>query len=285
VALMRLRFTTSGPAVKINSITVDNTFGIGTYDAADIDSVEIYRDGGDLTFSATGDLLVATSPVTGLSGGSGTASFTAGVGDTLRASDQGMFFVVYDVAETAETTRQFGARLANSSYVSLGLGNVSSANFPIELGYERSLPVEFASFTAEAVGQAVKLLWATESETDNLYWIVERKEASAADATYVQIHRLDGMGSTPFRTDYEFVDRSVVPGVRYAYRLTDVSRYGVRKTHDPVEVTAGAALALSLGNAFPTRPTRRRCGRIRCRMSTRCGWRCTTHWVSRCVCW
>ncbi|HQK22721.1 MAG TPA: hypothetical protein PLM66_07485, partial [Candidatus Latescibacteria bacterium] len=251
VALMRLNFTTSGPAVKISSIKVDNTYGVGTYDAADIDSVEIYRDGGDLSFSATGDLRVAAALVEGLSGGSGTAAFTAGIGDTLRASAVGVFYVVYDVATTAVSTRQFGAKLANNSYVTMGLGTVASANFPIELGYERSLPVEFASFTAEAVGQVVKLAWATESETDNLYWIVERREVSDPASTFVQIHRLDGMGSTPYRTDYEFVDRSVVPGMRYAYRLTDVSRYGVRKTHDPVEVTAGAALGLALGNAFP----------------------------------
>ncbi len=252
VALMRLKFTVSGPAVKVSSIKVDNTYCIGTYDEADIDSVEIYRDGGDLSFSATGDLLVAAAGVTGLNGGSGTASFTAGVGDTVRASAEGYFYVVYDVATTAVSTRQFGATLADNTYIGTNsIGTIAATNFPIQIGAEHSLPVEFASFTAEAVGQAVKLLWATESETDNLYWIVERKEASATDATYVQIHRLDGMGSTPYRTDYEFVDRSVVPGTRYAYRLTDVSRYGVRKTHDPVEVTAGAALALALGNAFP----------------------------------
>ncbi|OQB38698.1 MAG: hypothetical protein BWY06_01910 [Candidatus Latescibacteria bacterium ADurb.Bin168] len=257
VKMMRLTFTTSGPAVQLSSIRVDNSYlgGSGNFSYLDIEFVKIFRDDGDQVFEpGTDDVLIngAGTAWTSSPGPGGSATVEFGTSDMLSASAAKNYWVAYDIHPDAEPTRQIGVRLAENTYVSTGgVGTVATTNFPIQLNTEHSLPVELTSFTAEAIGQVVKLAWATESETDNLYWIVERKEASAADATFVQVHRADGMGTTAFRTEYEFVDRSVVLGTRYAYRLTDVSRYGVRKTHEPVEVTAGAALSLSLGNAFP----------------------------------
>ena len=257
VKMMRLTFTTSGPAVQLSSVRVDNSYlgGSGNFSYLDIEYLKIFRDDGDQVFEPeTDDVLINGAGTVWTStpspGGSATVEF--GTPDMLYASAAKDYWVAYDIHPDAVSTRQIGVRLADNTYVSTGgVGTVATTNFPIQLNTEHSLPVELASFTAEAVGQVVKLAWVTESETDNLYWIVERREANAADATFVQVHRVDGMGSTPYRTEYEFVDRSVVLGTRYAYRLTDVSRFGVRKTHDPVEVTAGAALTLSLGTAFP----------------------------------
>jgi len=259
VPVLRLTLSVSGPGVTIQSLKVDNAFGGGslTYAAADIESLKVYKDtNGNLTYDIGVDSLVGRSLVTGTGGGSGTVTW--GAVDTLRASASRVYLVVYDFATggVGNPAHGFGAYLGDSSYVTLSTGVVRNTNFPIQLQSERSLPVELVGFTAEVVNQTVVLRWITESEVDNLTWIVERRPVSDDSvankaAKFAEIHRLAGAGSTPYRTNYEFIDRSAQAGMRYAYRIVDVSKYGIPTTHPEVQVVVLRPERLALSPAWP----------------------------------
>ncbi|MFH1852943.1 MAG: T9SS type A sorting domain-containing protein [Candidatus Neomarinimicrobiota bacterium] len=89
--------------------------------------------------------------------------------------------------------------------------------------------------------------WTTESETDNLGFLLERRAQNAeqgewtAVADYKSAVALAGQGSTTQRTDYQYSDSAVLPGVEYGYRLGDVDYGGNLTWHQTVQVTVHAA--------------------------------------------
>ena len=92
---------------------------------------------------------------------------------------------------------------------------------------DASLPVELASFSANPKKGAVELSWTTESEIDNLGFLIERSVVSDGDfyiiADYRYTPELQGQGSVTYRTDYSYTDRQVAPGTKYFYVLSDVT--------------------------------------------------------------
>ena len=109
---------------------------------------------------------------------------------------------------------------------------------PIACG-DGSLPVSLSEFTAQFGNGAVKLTWATESETDNLGFILERKTADtdwAEIATYATHDALAGAGNTSSRTEYAFADEDVIPGQCYTYRLSDVDTDGNVTVKDVISI-------------------------------------------------
>jgi hypothetical protein len=94
---------------------------------------------------------------------------------------------------------------------------------------EVSLPVELSTFTARQEKNSVILEWQTGSETDNLGFIIERKETNnefIERASYANNEELKGAGNTSVRSDYTFTDNNVVSGVTYEYRISDVDYSG-----------------------------------------------------------
>ena len=91
------------------------------------------------------------------------------------------------------------------------------------------MPVALAEFSAFPVDGHVKLVWATESETDNLGYILERKIGGsdwAEIASYLTDPALKGAGNTSSRIEYGYTDEEVLPGESYSYRLSDVDTKG-----------------------------------------------------------
>ena len=92
---------------------------------------------------------------------------------------------------------------------------------------DTSLPVELTLFTATPQKGAVKLNWVTESEIDNLGFLIDRSLNPNSDFTTIADYRfipeLQGQGSVTYRTDYFYTDREVVPGTKYYYVLSDVT--------------------------------------------------------------
>ncbi|MFA4907570.1 MAG: fibronectin type III domain-containing protein, partial [archaeon] len=105
---------------------------------------------------------------------------------------------------------------------------------------DTSLPVELTSFTAKPSGNSVTLAWSTESEIENLGFILEKRsiEQSAWSkvADYLTDKALAGHGSTTEKHSYSFTDAGVQPGATYAYRLADVDYSGAVTWHKEVEV-------------------------------------------------
>jgi len=103
------------------------------------------------------------------------------------------------------------------------------------------LPVSLTSFTARQEGNYVVLEWVTESEIDNLGFIIERRSVEDGEqgsegewseiASYITHPELQGQGSVTHRTEYIYTDSTVVAGVTYVYRLADVSYAGVVEYH------------------------------------------------------
>jgi parallel beta-helix repeat protein len=103
------------------------------------------------------------------------------------------------------------------------------------------LPVELTSFTAHADDKKVILKWITESEVGNLGFIIRRSYSK--DSSYVTIahyeseNALKGAGNTSQKTYYEFVDRNIINGMTYWYKLIDVDFNGVKTEYEPISVT------------------------------------------------
>jgi len=124
-------------------------------------------------------------------------------------------------------------------------GVTSFSEFALGAGSDNSLPVELTSFIAENQSGTVLLSWVTESEAENLGFIVERKNVGANHdlpsewsqiASYVTNKSLTGHGSTSEKHEYQYADKTVQPGVTYLYRLADVDYGGKVTWHKEVEV-------------------------------------------------
>ncbi|MFC1786233.1 FlgD immunoglobulin-like domain containing protein [Candidatus Neomarinimicrobiota bacterium] len=106
-------------------------------------------------------------------------------------------------------------------------GEAHNVTFPNQ---EISLPVELSAFTAEDAADGVHLNWTTESEFENLGFMLERRsgdEGWSLIASYKTDNALQGRGSTSGATDYEYIDKLVEIGKEYEYRLGDVDFEGV----------------------------------------------------------
>ena len=117
-------------------------------------------------------------------------------------------------------------------------------------GSDASLPVELSSFTVENHSGSVLLNWCTESEIENLGFIIQRKIAVGANhdlpsewsqiASYIDNKTLEGHGSTTEKNEYQYTDKNIQPCATYEYRLGDVDYYGKVKWHKIVTITIEA---------------------------------------------
>ena len=109
------------------------------------------------------------------------------------------------------------------------------------LSPDNSTPVLFSGkFRAVPYEDKIRLMWRTESELDNAYWIIERKEVSAdlnKPQSFQSLMTIEGQGSKSSATDYLEIDQSVEIGKTYVYRLADVSLDGTINYHNDVTVT------------------------------------------------
>ena len=116
---------------------------------------------------------------------------------------------------------------------------------------DASLPVELTSFTAIPLDGAIELNWVTESEIDNLGFLIDRSLEPVSGFTTIADYRfvpeLQGQGSVTYRTDYSYTDREVAPGTKYYYVLSDVT--GNPEHGEPVTRHTDKMV-----NAVPDRP-------------------------------
>lgn len=77
------------------------------------------------------------------------------------------------------------------------------------------LPLRLVSFTAEEAGEDIRLAWQSEAEVNFSGFEVERSETGAG---FSPIGWMKGLGR-PGLNQYDFLDKSVLAGKRYFYRL------------------------------------------------------------------
>ena len=144
-------------------------------------------------------------------------------------------------------------------------GTIDIGAYEYKIGADASLPVTLTDFSAQAVSGVVLLTWTTESETENLGFILERKIVGAIHespsewsqiASYVTEKTLTGHGSTSEKHEYQYTDKAIQPGATYLYRLADVDYSGNVTWHKEVEVKVGVGqvqmpLVFGLQPAYP----------------------------------
>jgi fibronectin-binding autotransporter adhesin len=84
------------------------------------------------------------------------------------------------------------------------------------------LPVQLLSFTATRQGTTVRAAWATASEKNSAYFLVQR---STNGRTFSDVQQVAAQGNTLVRHDYVAVDAKPLPGTSY-YRLRQVDLDG-----------------------------------------------------------
>ncbi|MDD5764820.1 MAG: T9SS type A sorting domain-containing protein [Candidatus Marinimicrobia bacterium] len=141
---------------------------------------------------------------------------------------------------------QFGSSVSISGdYAIVGSGCIDSNKGAAYIYYtnDTSLPVELTDFTVQSQNAEVLLTWRTESETENLGFILQRRQETGEwnqVASYVTDEALQGHGSTTEAHEYSYTDAAVQPGATYTYRLGDVDYSGTVTWHKEVEIEVKA---------------------------------------------
>ena len=159
------------------------------------------------------------------------------------------------LAELAETD------MSGNSRIILFGGRDPALNWPTDTwafgGGDYPLPVELSSFTVEDTIQGVLCTWTTESEIENLGFILERKTEGtdwAEIGSYKTDDSLLGQGTISYVTNYEYLDMLVQPNTTYDYRLADVDYNGVVTYHSVRTLTVGNTIQSSLIEKFTVLP-------------------------------
>jgi len=122
---------------------------------------------------------------------------------------------------------------------------------------DQALPVELSSFTVESTGQGVLCKWTTESELENLGFLLERKTEGTdwkEIVSYKTDNSLFGQGTTSSYTDYKYLDVFVEPNTTFEYRLADVDYNGVITYHSVRTITVEQAPLTSMVEEFTVLP-------------------------------
>jgi hypothetical protein len=109
------------------------------------------------------------------------------------------------------------------------------------------LPVELTSLTAHRTLEGTSLSWATESETTNNGFKVQR---SYNYAEFVDIAFIPGAGNSNIHRDYSYLDTKMDAGY-YIYRLKQVDLDGAEHLSNIVEVRYGSDGTTRLDQNFP----------------------------------
>ncbi len=112
------------------------------------------------------------------------------------------------------------------------------------------LPVELISFEGENLGDNNHLFWATASEINNDYFVVER---SSDGASFTEIARVDGAGTTSQVQNYEAFDMYPYEGLNY-YRLRQTDFNGTI-TYSSIVVLQSHTTGVILDNVHPVPTT------------------------------
>lgn len=185
---------------------------------------------GDTIMIRTGDVITITSQVTytGLPIRitiAGTLQFTNG---NKLAPPCNSYLDILDGGMIIKSTSGGGnstlISICNITYWNAGMGPLTGPVF---------LAVNLLYFNADFNGKEVDLSWATASETNNDYFIVQR---STDNLNYEDMTALHGSENSTVTSYYSAIDKNTVTGLYY-YRLCQVDFDGTRTYYDPQVVS------------------------------------------------
>ena len=118
----------------------------------------------------------------------------------------------------------------------------------INLGACEPLPVELINFSCTPIDNSVKLSWQTATEVNNYGFEIERK---ANDAQWVKLNFMPGYGNSNSPKQYEFVDKNLLEGNKFLYRLKQVDNDGSYKYSNEIEITLAQPKEFVLEQNYP----------------------------------
>ncbi len=99
------------------------------------------------------------------------------------------------------------------------------------------------------------LEWATESETENVGYILEKQTNNSGTwvklADYQSHEALRGQGTTTSPSEYMFIDVEVEAGESYFYCLSDVSENGDIIAHPSIDITMNDISKTGIEKIYP----------------------------------
>ncbi len=100
-----------------------------------------------------------------------------------------------------------------------------------EANTESATPVTLSSFTAQNNNAGIVLAWTTESEVENLGFILERRLKNEIEwenvCNYQSSPALVGHGTCTESHNYQYFDNTVINNMCYEYKLSDISENNV----------------------------------------------------------
>lgn len=133
-------------------------------------------------------------------------------------------------------------------------GNVNIDGIRVATSWSQApLPVELTSFTALASNDKISLNWKTSTEVDNYGFDIERASlrTSPGQDSWKKIGFIKGHGNSNSEKQYNFVDRNVLSGNNYFYRLKEINTDGSFEYSEVVEAGLSVPLKFNLSQNFP----------------------------------
>ncbi len=104
------------------------------------------------------------------------------------------------------------------------------------------VPVELTSFTGLAKDKSIQLDWATASETNNDFFLLEKRNA---DGSYSTIAKVEGAGNSLKELGYNYIDQRPSIGTNY-YRLSQNDFNGDQEVIKEIAVDYFSQLAIDI---------------------------------------
>ncbi len=95
------------------------------------------------------------------------------------------------------------------------------------------LPVELTSFSAKVQGSAVKLVWKSATEVNSYGYEIQKK---AENNNWTKVGFVEGAGNSNSPRTYTFVDKNLVGGTKFVYRLKILDIDGSFEYSDEINV-------------------------------------------------
>jgi len=163
-----------------------------------------------------------------------------------------------DISSSATGDDTMNGTIDSPGDLNISDGTISgSSNYgKLNAGSDASLPVTLSAFSAHWAEQSIVLEWITESEVDNLGFILERSETNKKTwhiiSSYKTHEEFVGHGNVSSSTEYTFTDSNVKSDKQYWYRLSDVNTNRDVTLHAPVSIMIIDQPELSkMENAYP----------------------------------
>jgi hypothetical protein len=126
----------------------------------------------------------------------------------------------------------------------------TQGNFSVvKLRFENPIPVELTSFTANVIGNKVKLNWTTATELNNQGFEIQRKVKSDKGSEWERVDFVAGFGTITETKSYSYTDE-VDPG-SYLYRLKQIDFDGSFSFSNEIEVEVNTPQNFSLNQNYP----------------------------------